>query len=415
MPIFNYIARDANGKRISGLEEVVSQDELISRLQARNLIIVDFKIQGELSAASIKKPKIKSRRFSHNGIKSQDLSTLARQMATLIAGGVSVLKTLEVIALQCDSKKLFSTLENIISDVRNGFPLHKAFSRNQASFSNIWINLIEIGEASGSLAIVLDRLAVYLEKREEFKSKIITSMMYPSILISFSTIVVIFFVLFIIPKFAEIYKMLGSELPGLTQAILNFSKFLKIGILPIIGLSVLGYFLLKRFLKTEKGKRGFDKTKFKLPIIGDVLKQLSIERFTSEMSTLVESGVPILYCLEISQRSASNIIMADAIGKIKDDVKDGKVLADPMDKSGLFPPMVVQMVSIGEEIGELPKMLKRLAEYYGQIVEAFIARFAAIFEPIMIIFVGGVILFLIVAMYLPIFKMASGPTGNINF
>jgi len=207
--------------------------------------------------------------------------------------------------------------------------------------------------------------------------------------------------------FSNLYKDLGAKMPPLTQFIINISATAQKGFFPILIIAFFAAIFLRQYLKTELGQRNFDYLKFNLPIAGEIFKNLAIEHFTSEMSTLVESGVPILYSLEIAERSASNAIMQDAIRKIKENVRDGKLLAEPLEKCGLFPPMVVQMVSIGEEIGELSKMFKRLADYYAQTVETFITRFASIFEPILLVFVGLIIGFLVISMFLPIFSIAS--------
>jgi len=403
---YNYVARDTLGNRIVGTEEAQNEDEVISRLQARDIAIISITLASHASAAGqvISRKQFK---FAHWQIKSLDLVNFARQLATMLSAGVSVLKSLEVISPQLDSRRLHGIVDQIVKDIKSGFSLHKAFAKHSAIFSNLWINLIETGEASGNLPIVLDRLANYLETQEDFKRRMLSAMIYPFIIFFAAIFALLFFILKIIPMFSNLYKDLGAKMPPLTQAIMDFSAVAQKMFLPLLIIAFFVFVFLKQYLKTGIGKRNFDYFKLNLPIAGEIFKNLAIENFTSEMATLVESGVPILYALEIAERSAGNVIMQDAVRKIKENVRDGKLLAEPLEKSGLFPPMVVQMVSIGEEIGELSKMFKRLALYYAQTVETFITRFASIFEPILLVFVGVIIGFLVISMFLPIFSIAS--------
>ncbi len=412
MAKFDYVVREASGKRITGTEEANSAEEVINRLQGRNLIVVEVNQKKESEALKSIFTQVKKKRFkfAHWRIKSADLVGFARQLATMLSAGVSVLKSLEVIAPQTSSKRLFGILQQIVKDVRNGYSLHKAFAKHSAIFSDLWINLMETGEASGNLPVVLDRLAYYLEAREDFKRRLVSAMIYPAIIFIAAILALLFFILKIIPMFNKLYDSLNAEMPALTKFIMNISVVAQKIFLPSLIITFFVAVFLRQYLKSDIGKRNFDYLRFNLPILGEISKDLAVEHFTSEMATLVESGVPILYSLEIAERSSGNYVMQDAIRKIKENVRDGKLLADPLEKSGLFPPMVVQMVSIGEEIGELSKMFKRLANYYEQQVETFITRFASIFEPFLLIFVGLIIGFLVISMFLPIFSIATSST-----
>ncbi len=255
--------------------------------------------------------------------------------------------------------------------------------------------------------MVLTRLASYLERRAAFKSKIISSLIYPVILMVVGLGALLFLTIKIIPTFAELFKGFNVKLPFLTEMLIGVSSFIRKSFFNIIVIIIVLFFIFSRYIKTKEGRRKFEQLQFKLPLFGEFFRSLVVERFSSEMSTLIESGVPLLYSLEITEHSVSNSVMADIVRKIKEDVREGKPLNSSLDKSKFFEPMVVQMVAIGEEIGELPQMLKRINTFYEEYTETFLARFTSMFEPIMLIFMGLVIGMMVVGMFLPIFQIAS--------
>jgi type IV pilus assembly protein PilC len=254
---------------------------------------------------------------------------------------------------------------------------------------------------------VLNRLAGYLERNAAFRSKVVSALIYPVILMLAGTGALLFLTIKIIPTFAELFSGFNLKLPVLTQMLVAISVFFRKYILIIVGLIMFGFFVFKSYTKTKAGLRNYEKFKFRIPVFGEFFRAILVERFASGMSTLVESGVPILYSLEISEHSVGSIVMADVIRKIKDDIRDGKSLSEPLGKSGFFEPMVVQMVGIGEEIGELSQMFKRIDTFYQEYVETFLARFTSLFEPIMLIFMGLVIGLMVIGMFLPIFQIAQ--------
>jgi type II secretory pathway component PulF len=270
---------------------------------------------------------------------------------------------------------------------------------------------VESGEASGSLAVVLNRLAAYLERNASFKRKIISAVIYPVILLIAGTGALLFLTIKIIPTFAQLFEGFKMQLPFLTRVLIKVSFFVRTYFLILVGLVLMGVFSFKRYISTPNGRRQFEKLEFNLPIFGDFFRVLIIERFSSEMSTLLESGVPILYSLEIAEHSVDNLIMADIVRRIKEDVREGKSLSRALEKYGFFDPMVVQMVNIGEEIGELSNMFKRLNLFYQEYVETFLTRFTSLFEPIMLLFMAVVIGIMVIGMFLPIFQIAQLGTG----
>jgi len=280
-------------------------------------------------------------------------------------------------------------------------------AKHPAVFSELWVNLVESGEASGNLAMVLTRLATYLERNAAFRRKIISAMIYPAMLMLAGLAALFFLTLRIIPTFADLFAGFNVTLPLLTRMLIGISAFLRKYMLMIIGIIILAFFAFRRFIKTKEGRRAYERFLFRLPIFGEFFRALVVERFSSEMSTLVESGVPILYSLEISEHSVGNLVMADVIRRVKEDVREGKPLSRPLEQSGFFEPMVVQMVNIGEEIGELSQMFKKINAFYQEYAETFLVRFISLFEPIMLVFMGVVIGIMVVGMFLPIFQISQ--------
>jgi len=407
MPRFFYIARNKSGQKQTGVEDASTQEEAIIRLQAKDLFIVSIFPEGTekgISSEIILKAKFKPK---HHRIKYDDLVLLCRQLATLLSAGVTILKSLDIISQQVSSRRLYGVIKDLQKDMEAGLSFHEAMAKHKTVFSELWVNLVESGEASGNLAIVLGRLASYLERNAAFKKKLISAIIYPVILMVAGLGALLFLTIKIIPNFAELFKGFNIKLPLLTRMLVELSSFMRHYILVIFVAIIVGVFLLRRFIATKPGRRSFEKFLFNLPIFGEFFRILVIERFTSEMATLIESGVPILYSLEIAEHSVDNLAMADIIRNIKDDVREGKPLSGPLQKSGFFDPMVVQMVTIGEEIGELSNMFKRLNTFYQEYIDTFLTRFTSMFEPIMLIFMGVVIGLMVIGMFLPIFQITQ--------
>jgi type IV pilus assembly protein PilC len=409
MDRFFYIVRDAEGKKISGFEEASSQEEAVNRLQARNFIVVSIVAEYKdgvtgLGSEVLAKARL---RFRRNRVTTDDLTLFCRQLATLLAAGVSILKSLDIISMQVPSRRFYITLKNLQKDMEAGLSLHESMAKHPKIFSDLWVNLVESGEASGNLATVLSRLAGYLERNAAFKRKIVSALIYPAILFVASMGAMLFLTIKIIPTFSELFQGFNVTMPFLTQLLIKFSFFIRKTILIFVVLAGVTFYLFRRYIRTASGRRKYERFKFRMPVFGEFFRAIVVERFSSEMSTLVESGVPILYSLDITEHSVDNLIIGDTIRKIKDAVREGRSLNKPLQQSGFFEPMVVQMVTIGEEIGELSQMFKKINTFYQEYVEVFLTRFTSMFEPIMLIFMGGVIGIMVVGMFLPIFEIAK--------
>jgi len=419
MPKFSYIARTKQGLKDASTVEAATQDEAVAVIQRKGLVItsiIPYDVASFVASTGFKKedislggPKIK--KFKRKGVRFGDLVIFARQLAMLLGAGVSLMKSLDVISKQVESQKLNEVMADMAKDMESGRTFRDALSKYKNIFSELWLYLVETGEASGNLPKVLDHLANYLENREAFKSKIISALMYPAILFLVAVGAILFFVLKIVPTFTKILTSMNVALPLPTKILIGISNFLTkrfILFVLIIGGMV---FLSKKMMKNDNVRNIIEKIQLNLPLFGNFFRFMMIESFATTMSILIESGVPIIYALDISERSQPNKTMQRIIGNIKINVREGKSFAVPLEKSGFFPPMVVQMVSTGEEIGELSNMFKRIAKYYQQYLEAFVTRLTAIFEPLMIVFMGIIIGAMVISIFLPIFSLATS-TGH---
>jgi type IV pilus assembly protein PilC len=411
MPRFFYIARNKLGNKETGVEEAPTQEEALAQLQSKELIVINvFPETKEIAGLKdevVKKAKFKTRK--HNRVKNSDLVIFCRQLATLLGAGVTILKSLDIIAQQVASHKLNDVIRKLQKDMEGGLSFHEAMAKHPRVFTDLWTNLAESGEASGSLAVILGRLAEYLERAAEFRRKIITTLIYPGILITAGFVALGVLTFKIVPTFSVIFKDFKVQLPFLTRMLFNFSNFLQHRFLILIVIVGISIYLFKRYMRTRAGRLQYEKMLFRLPVFGDFVRAVMVERFTSEISTLIESGVPILYSLEIVEHSIGNLVVSDIVRKIKEAVREGKSLSQPMENSGFFEPMVVQMVLIGEEIGELADMLKKINVFYQEYIETFMQRFVSLFEPITMVVLGVIIGTIVIGLFLPIFQIATLP------
>lgn len=401
MPRFLYTTRDREGKVVHGTMDASDQDELISALQRLGLLVtavVPEKRPGGIA------PKARMR--FHTRVKLDDLAMLARQLATLLGSGITMLRALETATRQIESKRLHLAMEDVRRNVEAGSSLWNALAKYPKIFSEYWLGLVETGESSGQLPIVLNELASYLETAGSFQRKIVSAMVYPAILICVAIGAITFFIFRIIPTFAEIFEGFDVQIPALTRVLIDFSRGARHNIFYIIlFLSCLG-FLTSRYIKTKSGRWRFDRLKLSLPIFGPLFHGVALARFSRGLATMIRSGVPILHSLEIITRTAGNKVVEKALEEVKVGVRDGKTMAGPLAKDTIFPPMVVQMVSAGEETGKLGEMLGRIADHYEERVNTFIDRLTSMIEPVLIVFMGVVVGTLVIAMYLPIFSIA---------
>ncbi len=344
----------------------------------------------------------------HTGVKTEDHVLLCQQLATLVEAGVPLLKSLEVASAQVESRRLLIALDETRRDVEAGRTLRDALAKHPLVFSNLWLNLVETGETSGHLAQSLRQLARHFEAAEHLQNAAKTAMTYPAFLLVASLLVMAVFVYWVIPKFTGVFASMHIELPLLTRIVIGVSDIgRRYVVVVIFGLFGTGY-LLRRLIVTEQGQWVRDRLLLRLPIFRTLFTYVQLAEFGRGLSTLLESGVPLLSGLGILENTATNKVYGQAIKKVRDAVKEGQTRAQPMAETGVFPPLTIQLILVGEEVGQLPKMTGHIACYYEERVDTFISRMTRLFEPIAIVFMGIFVMIIVLSIFMPIFNMAGG-------
>ncbi len=400
MAAFAYDAINAQGLEISGLIHAQDASAAREQLQMRGLLahaLAERNPAGEGGATSpFKKVKTKS------------LQVFARQFATMIAAGVSVVQALVTLEEQTDDKYLAEVIADVRSEVEGGVILSKALAQHPKVFNRLFVAMVEAGESSGTLDTVLDRLAVQIEKEAQIKRRVKGAMVYPAVVISFASLVLTFMLLFIIPVFVNVFDDLNGELPKLTQIVMKASYALRhywFIIFPAIAGLIFGF---RRWKQSDSGRKVWDRFKLKIPMkIGDVVHKIALARFSRTLSTLVSSGVDIIKALEITGATSGNWVVEQSLADIRVRVHEGVPISQPLQEDPVFPAMVAQMVKIGEETGELDNMLGKVADFYEDEVDSSIQSLTSIIEPILMILVGIMVGTIVIAMYLPMFKMLT--------
>ncbi len=401
MPAYSYKAINAQGLETFG--EVQAVDVVTARDQLRQSGLLAETLQELKGGAETVKS---SRRAKPKKVKPKSLQVFSRQFATMIEAGLSVVTALVILEQQTDDVALAEVLVDLRERVEAGALLSEGMAHHPDVFSRLYVAMVEAGEAAGVLDVVLDRVAIQIEKEQKIKRRVKGAMIYPTIVLVFATLVMTGMLMFLVPIFVKIFAQLGGDLPTLTQYVLKASNALRAYwfiIFPAGGLAVYGAL---RWKKTEEGRKRWDAFKLKLPAsIGSVVLKVAMARWSRTLSTLVASGVDILKALEITAQTSGNWVVEDETAKVRTRVQEGAQIATPLIESEIFPPMVSQMVKIGEETGELEKMLGKVADFYEDEVDASIAALTSIVEPVMMIGVGVMVGIIIVSMYLPMFKM----------
>jgi type IV pilus assembly protein PilC len=400
MAAYGYSAIDAQGIELRGEIHAPDVDAAREQLRLRGLLaqyLHELPAEGEQGTRTIFKK-----------IKPKSLQIFSRQFATMIDAGLSVVGALVILEEQSDDKYLSAVITELRADVEGGLLLSQAMARHPKVFSRLYIAMVEAGEAAGILDTVLDRVAFQIEKETQIKRRVKGAMIYPTMVLIFATLVLIGMLLFLVPIFVDIFKTLGGDLPTLTQYVVAMSDFLKarwMFLFPGLGLAFFGFRKAKR---TEQGRKVWDRFKLKVPMkIGGVVLKVTIARFSRTLSTLVAAGVDIIQALEITGQTAGNWVVEDALSDVRAKVHEGMPIAQPIVENPVFPPMVGHMVKIGEETGELEKMLGKIADFYEDEVDSAIATLTSIIEPVMMIAVGLMVGVIIIAMYMPMFKMLT--------
>jgi len=399
---YQWSGKTTKGAITSGEMVAGTKDEVIAQLRRKNITatIVSEK-------AATKKGLLGG--LSLGGkVSDKDIVVFTRQFSTMIDAGLPLVQGLEILSEQVENKTLAKNLTVIKADVEGGSTYADALRKHPKIFSELYVNMVAAGEAGGILDTILNRLAAYIEKAMKLKKKVKGAMIYPAVVTSVAVLVIAVIMIFVIPTFTQMFASLGGTLPLPTRIVVSMSNFIAgIGGIIVAGLIVAMIVAIVQVRKTEPGKKVIDSILLKLPIFGILLRKVGVAKFTRTLGTLISSGVPILDGLEITAKTAGNKVIEYAIMEVRQAVSEGKTLEEPLAKTKVFPPMVTHMIAVGESTGALDSMLSKIADFYDDEVDNAVANLTAMMEPLLMVFLGGAIGFIVVAMYLPIFKMIT--------
>ena len=395
MPTFTYTARTLTGELKSATMEAPSRDEVVNQLKRQRLNVVKVDEQ-----AKQKKP-------GSGKITMRDIVIFTRQFSTMINAGLPLVQALDILAKQSESKGLQEVTRAVVFDVESGHTVADALRRHPKAFTDLYVNMVAAGEAGGILDTILMRLATFMEKNDALVRKVKGAMIYPGVIMGVAGIAIAVLLIFVIPVFESMFASVNLALPAMTRIVIGMSDFLVGYWWAVIASAVGAVFLLKKYYATNGGKLAIDKLMLKMPVLGDVLRKSAVSRFTRTLGTLISSGVSILDGLEITAKTAGNRVISDAIMASRASIAGGDTISAPLQKSQVFPPMVISMIAVGEQTGGLDEMLSKIADFYDEEVDAAVSGLLALLEPIMIVFLGVVVGGMVVAMYLPIFDMVN--------
>src|SRR6478609_1668315 len=398
MPAFTYTARALNGDLRTATIDAPNRDEVIAQLRKQRLNVV--KIDEKKDAEKAKQKKA-------GKISMRDIVIFTRQFSTMINAGLPLVQALDILAKQSENKALKDVTRAVVFDVESGHTVADALRKHPRAFTDLYVNMVAAGEAGGILDTILMRLATFLEKNDALVRKVKGAMIYPGVIMSVAAIAIVVLLLFVIPVFEKMFESVGMPLPLPTRVVITMSRFLQSYWWAVIGIFMFAGWSLKKYYATPDGKLAIDKLLLKMPVLGDVLRKSAVSRFTRTLGTLIGSGVSILDGLEITAKTAGNRVIQDAIMESRASIAGGETISAPLQKSQVFPPMVISMIAVGEQTGGLEEMLTKIADFYDTEVDTAVSGLLSLMEPLMIVFLGVVVGGMVVAMYLPIFDMMN--------
>ena len=403
MPTFRWQGVSPKGETLKGEMEATSREAVIIRLRTQRIQPVPSKIKekGKGLDRNLALPSFGA------PVKQGDIVVFTRQFATMINAGLPILQCLQILGAQAESAIFRKIINDVKDDVESGSTLADSTKKHPKVFTDLYTSLVQAGEIGGILDTILQRLASYLEKSAELKRKIKGAMIYPACIVTAAIVVTLVLLIWVIPVFADVFKSFGAELPRPTQFVINLSNFLIANFWYLACIPPATTFALRQAYRTERGNYEIDKLLLKVPIFGLLMRKAAVARVTRTLSTLISSGVPILDALTITSRTAGNKVVERAISAARTSIAGGHTIADPLTESKVFPPMVCQMISVGETTGALDAMLGKIADFYDSEVDQTVANLMSLLEPLVILFLGVVIGGLVVAMYLPIFQLGA--------
>lgn len=397
---FQYKVKDKAGKVVEGSLEAENQQLVVSKLRSMGYVPIEIQQQGGVNVnKELKLPGLSDR------INLKEVAVFSRQFATMINSGLSLLRSLYILAEQTENKALASVVNQVRMDVEKGSSLSQALAKHPKAFNRLYVSMVRAGEIGGALDSVLLRLAETIEKQVELRRKVKSAMTYPVVVAALVLVIVTAMLLFVIPMFENIYKELGGSLPAPTQFLINISKVIRKWWWAIFILEIGGAIWFKKWINSEEGRKKWDAIKLKVPVFGKLVRKTALARFSRTLSALVRSGVPILESLDIVAETSGNHVVAEAVWDTQTAVKNGEPLSKRLEEHPVFPPMVVQMMAVGEETGALDEMLDKIADFYDQEVEATVDALTSLIEPILIVVMGVCVGGMIISLYLPMFNV----------
>lgn len=408
MPVFRYNAKNSSGQTVTAALEAGDEKSAVDQLRQQGLIVISVSKEKEAAAPKTKAAKNKAPgKPGRSPVKLAELVLFTRQLATMVESGIPLVQSLDILEEQVENKSFKAIIGQVKGQVAAGSAFFEGLAKFPQAFSPLYVNMVKAGESSGALDDIMERLAGYLEKTDSLIRKVRSAMVYPSVVTVMAIAITLVLMLKVVPTFKSIFADFGGELPLPTLILIQISDLLLNTFVVWFSAAVGSVFLLRRYLKSEKGRAGFDAFKLNMPVFGPIFRKVAVSKFCRTLATLIRSGVPILTALEIVAKTAGNRVIEEAVGKVRISIREGETISEPLAKSKVFPPMVVRMISVGEQTGELEKMLTKIADFYDDQVDAAVSGLTSIIEPLVIAFLGIFIGGIVICMFLPIFKISQ--------
>lgn len=398
MPEFAYKAKDPKGQLVSSTMEAENENVVRTRLREKNYIVTSIKLKSKSFDMSETMAKFQK-------VNAKSLAVFARQFSTMVGAGLSLVRALDILEKQSEEKKLKEIIRDVRLRVEGGSALAEAFAVHPNTFSDLFINLTHAGEVGGVLDETLSRIAEFLEKDQALKQKVKSAMTYPSFIFIFAIGIVIFLLGFVVPTFVTVFSDLGSDLPPITKVLVALSDGLRAYWYVALGVLIGSVVLFKYYTNTPSGKFKWHQLLLRIPVFGMLNKKVTVSRFARTLGTLLSSGVPVMQALEVTSKASGNKVVEKAIEAVRESIREGESISAPMEESGIFPPMVTQMIAVGEETGNLDAMLDKISEFYDMEVEATLDALTSLLEPLLMMFVGAIVGFIVIAMFMPMFTI----------
>ncbi|MEW6379532.1 MAG: type II secretion system F family protein [bacterium] len=401
MPVFQYTGKSLQGKSVTG--EIEAEDNKQAAKELRKQAIIATSVKQKAKSIEIKLPGLGKKKVT-----TRDIVILTRQLSTMIDAGLPLVQALDILCAQTENPTLAQSCKEVKQSVEGGSSFGDALRKHPTTFDSLYVNMVDAGELGGILDTILNRLAIYIERAMNLKKKVKSAMVYPIVILIVAVVIVAGLLIFVIPQFASLFTSFGGTLPAPTRMVIAMSNFLAGwggGIVFLVIASLIVF--LKKFYKTEKGRLVIDSFMLKTPVFGILIRKVAVAKFARTLGTLISSGVPMLDAMDITAKTSGNKVVEIALAETKSSISEGKTMAEPLSQSKVFPPMVVQMITVGETTGALDNMLTKVADFYDDEVDVAVETLTSMLEPMLMVFLGVVVGFIVVAMYLPIFKLAA--------